>query len=285
MNQPLLSKTKSMIKNNKKVLLSIVTFHSNLNNIKTLIDNNIDKSIYISIFDNSQNESYICALKNLIRNYKTVSYFANNKNIGFGQAHNFNIITNNHNCYYSIILNPDILVSKEKIFALIKSFDDLPCNSCKILSPFLLNLNRSEQNFVRLFPGFVDFLYRIFNVKQINYAKKLLSLNLSIPIKVPFVHGAFYLIKTNDFVSLNGFSNNLFLYCEDLDLCSKIYLNGGDVFVDPQIKVIHLHNRASRKSLFLALIHLSSIIKYLKKYSFKFNRLKSVNDDFIKSIN
>lgn len=272
-----------MIKKNKRVLISIVTYHSDLNNIQCIIENNIHKLIFISIFDNSENEAYISSLKNLVKHYKNVRYFSKKKNIGFGGGHNSNIIGQDHNCYYSAILNPDIEVSKEKVFDLIHSLDSVNSRSIKIISPFLLNSNTSAQHFIRLFPCFLDFIYRIINIKQVNYAKKILSLNLNRLLKVPFAHGAFYLINTNDYISLGGFSNNFFLYCEDLDLCSRICSSGGDVFVDSKIKVIHKHNRASRSSFILSLIHLSSILKYLTKHRFEKFRFKLVNEEFLKN--
>lgn len=271
-----------MLKESKKILLSIVTFHSNLDTLKKLFQNNTHELIFFSIFDNSTDKSYILSLINLIALFKNVKYYSTNKNIGFGKAHNNNIFHHNNDCYYSIILNPDIIIEKSKVFDLISSFKKIPNNPIKILSPLLLNSDSSAQNFIRAFPSFLDFIFRIFNIKQVNYAEKLLNSDVDHPIDVPIVHGAIFVIRTSDFIKLNGFSNDFFLYCEDLDFCSKLYNQKSKVFVDPNIKVTHLHNRASRRSFYLAIIHLFSIFKYLRKWGYISNKLYYINHKFYK---
>lgn len=271
-----------MPKKNKKILLSIVTFHSDLDNLKKLFQNNIHELIFFSIFDNSLDKAYILSLINLIGAFKNVKYYSVNKNIGFGKAHNNNIFHHNHDCYYSIILNPDVIIDKSKVFDLISSFKKIPNNSIKILSPLLLNSDNSAQNFIRILPNFLDFIFRIFNIKQVNYAEKLLYSGFNHYIDVPIVHGAIFVIRTSHFKKLNGFSSDFFLYCEDLDFCSKLYDQNYNVFVDPNIKVTHLHNRASRRSFYLAITHLFSILKYLRKWGYTSNKLCYVNHKFYK---
>ena len=103
---------------------------------------------------------------------------------------------------------------------------------------------------------------------------------------MPFIHGACYLLRVDDFKKLNFFDGRFFLYCEDLDLCRRIIENNGFIAVDPTIRVIHLYNRESHRSLKLFFIHVRSIIQYFFKWGF-FNNQKAqiTNKEFIDCLN
>ena len=76
-----------------------------------------------------------------------------------------------------------------------------------------------------------------------------------------------------------GFDERFFLYCEDLDFCRRVYESGNIVLVNPDIKVNHLFQRQSRKSIILFFIHLNSVIKYYVKWYRKFS-IKELNLGF-----
>jgi GT2 family glycosyltransferase len=73
--------------------------------------------------------------------------------------------------------------------------------------------------------------------------------------------GMFYLVSSRVYRQMGGFDTRYFLYCEDYDLCARMYLAGHHSFFVNDIRVVHDARRAtwnSRKHLFM---HLSSIWK------------------------
>jgi len=179
---------------------------------------------------------------------------------------------------YVLILNPDLLILESQV---IKLAEILSNNSDVYLSsPLLINNDGSIQNSVRVFPNLFDFLFRILNFKQINYAEKIFN-----NINAPFVHGACFLFKYKIFNLIGGFDESFFLYCEDLDICRRIIELDKRIIVVPKIECIHKHNRSSRKVFLLFLVHLKSIFIYYKKWGLVHNnKIKIYNTIFINSL-
>lgn len=255
-----------------KILISVVTYNSDANFLKQILKRLLNyPNIYISIFDNESSEE----IKSFAHHNSII--YNRSRNIGFGRGHNKNIslfLSKKINIDYVLILNPDVEIGFEEINKLTKLIKDRP--NAVIASPLLLNTDRSVQNFVRLFPSFFGILLRFFRINILNYAKKIKE-----TLNVPFIHGACYLISVDNFIKFAGFDEKYFLYCEDLDLCRKIIESGGDIIVIPEVKVIHLFNRQSSKSIYLFLIHLRSLLTYYFKWGF-FNSLsiKKINKSF-----
>ena len=55
---------------------------------------------------------------------------------------------------------------------------------------------------------------------------------------------------------------------EDADICRKIKQSGKEILYYPKVEITHLYRKASGKNLKLFFIHLSSAIKYFRKWGF-----------------
>ena len=256
----------------ERVLISIVTYNTQVNLLEICLANlKSNKSIDVSIWDNSASNDI-----RLFSKEKNYNYIGSS-NIGFGKAHNQNI---KNNCKikkynYVLILNPDVFITNNILNNLVSSIKKN--KRCFLLSPLLLNKDKSIQNSIRLFPKPFDFLLRFFNLGVSNHSNKIKSLTA-----VPFVHGACFLLNLLHFDFLKGFDEKFFLYCEDLDLCRKVVENDGLVLVDPRIRVVHLFNQESRRSMKLFIIHLSSITKYFTKWGvFRGKKAFLANKNFL----
>ena len=264
---------------NRNLLISIVTYNNDPNLLKTLC-NKLNKDFIISIFDNSSDEiikKEISALDEL----QNVQYRTTHKNIGFGSAHNKNIFDCNIDFEYVLILNPDMEITSLQVKKLLVSIISNKSDKVTLISPLLLNNDGSLQKFIRELPSFFTFLKKIFSINQLCYEKYL-----SFVTNVPVVHGACLLISKYDFQKIEGFSNDYFLYWEDIDLCRKVHYFKGNVLVDSSIRCIHLLNRESHRSLFLAFIHMKSIISYFMKWGFFQNKkTKKINNKLQNIVN
>lgn len=62
--------------------------------------------------------------------------------------------------------------------------------------------------------------------------------------KVGFITGADLMIRKELFNALNGFDNNIFMYCEDADLAYRVRMNGYEILNVPKAKIVHLEGKS-----------------------------------------
>jgi GT2 family glycosyltransferase len=70
----------------------------------------------------------------------------------------------------------------------------------------------------------------------------------------------FMLLRREAFEQVGGFDERFFMYCEDFDLCSRLRLAGWQLQVI-EAPVLHMAQRASKKSLRPLLWHLRSLMQ------------------------
>lgn len=72
--------------------------------------------------------------------------------------------------------------------------------------------------------------------------------------------GMCLLVRTDAFRTLGGFDERFFLYCEDFDLCARMYNSGYAIMLDTEVRIIHEAQRDSHRSLRHLRWHLSSLL-------------------------
>jgi GT2 family glycosyltransferase len=77
-----------------------------------------------------------------------------------------------------------------------------------------------------------------------------------------WVAGMFLVLRSATFAAVGGFDTRYIMYCEDADLCARLRLRGLRLVVVPSVRVTHLAQRASRRSLRPMFLHVSSLIKF-----------------------
>ena len=96
---------------------------------------------------------------------------------------------------------------------------------------------------------------------------------------VDHVIGSFYLISRKDFIKVNGFSEDYFVYYEDLDLSKKITDLGGKIYYNADIQIYHKGGGASESVKAERLFYsLDSLLIFSKKH---LNKLQYVMISFI----
>ena len=73
--------------------------------------------------------------------------------------------------------------------------------------------------------------------------------------------------RTSVFQEIGGFDQRYFMYLEDVDICATLWAAGYEVAIDTENSVIHYAQRGSRRDPKLFLFHLTSYIKYFKKWA------------------
>lgn len=248
----------------KDLTVSIVAFNDEedvlnaVSSIEKYTPSLIAKTIYI--IDNSDKENN---LRSSLANFDDVEYIKQEKNTGFGAGHNrvLDIIDSK----YHAIVNPDIIL-KEDAFTPLISF--IEKSEAGMVAPRILDENGELIKAYRLDPTPFDMFIRMFLKGMFKKRKAhhtMQDMDYSKPFKVPFVQGSFLLIKTDLFKKLHGFDERFFLYMEDADLCRRVN-SVSTLMYCPEASVIHLWGQGSHKSLKLFRMHVTSMIKYFRKW-------------------
>ena len=87
-------------------------------------------------------------------------------------------------------------------------------------------------------------------------------------MRVPYMTGAFMIIRKSILDKVGLFDENIFLYFEDTDLSRRIN-NVSKIIYYPDVEAIHDWVGGSRHSLKLTWIHLKSMIYYFRKWGWK----------------
>lgn len=253
------------------VSASIVLYRTIPDELRTclgsLLSNGIDK---VYVIDNSETNqlSSVCNIDSRIE------YIFNNKNIGYGAAHNIAIrksIESGHK--YHLVANPDIYFDSEVIVKIVEYMDGH--EYVGQLIPNTLYPDGRLQYVVRLLPRPIDIISRRFLpanwVRKINYRYLLEFADHTKEMNVPFHQGSFMFLRTDALKRVGLFDESIFMYMEDVDLTRRVHKEYKTMFW-PNVTITHAHRSGSYKSMRLLIIHIASAIKYFNKWGWFFDK-------------
>tara|TARA_X000000950_G_scaffold201757_1_gene242926 strand:+ start:26667 stop:27404 length:738 start_codon:yes stop_codon:yes gene_type:complete len=242
------------------ISVSIVShkqFDEVLNTIQTF--ESIQKNIFFYLITINVYEKYDeQKLEEIVeKNYKLI---INDHPKGFGANHNFASYLTVDEAF--IICNPDINL---------KSFDfekfSTKFSSKSLYAPYVFD-EKSEELFFdfRDFPSFSNILLR--QTKKF-FFKTEKNKDIDEKSRFSWFPGYFMAISKNLFHEINGFDENFFMYCEDVDLCIRVKSLGYSIKKDADIVVSHAGQYTSNKNFRYLLMHIKSIIRINIKKLFK----------------
>ena len=162
--------------------------------------NSIPKEYKVIIVENSSNSDF---KKNIEKNYSNVKCILTGDNKGYSVANNLGL--KQVKSKFALVLNPDTEIEQ-------KSFENF------------FSFSNQNQDFWLLGPG---------NDKE----KKYLYNKQSI-IEVENLKGYAIFFNMKKFNN-NFFDENFFLYFEEIDLCQRVTMQGGKIFLDSEIIINH----------------------------------------------
>ncbi len=191
----------------------------------------------IFILDNDSGDN-LSDLEKKYRGHGKISFYASEKNLGFGAGHN--VLSKKAKSRYILILNPDVKFIEEKTTErLYKRITENP--KIKVVGPQLITKEGNVQWWDHgELHGLVAFI--ALNTGSSYWRKRN---NLS---KVAWVSGAVFLVEREIFENLEGFDEKFFLYKEEEELCWRIRKRGGKIIYDPSITVFHYGGVVGKKS-------------------------------------
>ena len=195
----------------------------NLNNFK------------IIIIDNGKNQKI---LPRLAEN-PNVKIISKNKNLGYGLAVNFAF--EQINTEFFLTISPDLIIDENSIRELYQTSKKY--SNCAVSAPIL----NTEKNSYGIFPEKRG-LYEE-NKNKINNLKSHLTDLPSGEFCVDTTNGCAMLFKSEHFKSVKGFSNEYFLFWEEIDLCRKFYKQKLSVIINNKATANHIGGGSSKLKL------------------------------------
>lgn len=233
------------------------------------------KNIEVIVVDNNSNDLTLEVLDSL----PYVKYFSLKSNTGFAYANNFGVEHSNGD--YVLFLNPDIVVESD--LAEMKGYlkDDIGMVSGKIL-----NLDGSVQASCYNFESPMNIFKAVFIIGKFmpEFLKKRYFFRWSNHNSIMYpewVMGAFMYMQRKVFFEIGGFSEDYFLYAEDMDICYKIYLKNYRIMYIPDFKVVHIGGVSEGKSSTKKFAKAKKSIKSSKIFAKKFNLLRNTESYII----
>lgn len=197
-----------------------------------------------------------------------VRYIQNVKPKGFGANHN--AAFEYCNTPYFCVVNPDVRLIENPFPALLAQARIRP----GVIAPRVVSEGGAIEDSARKVPRLSAMLTRVLA----RLTKKRLSpdyrSNGAIP--VDWVAGMFLLFDTGVFKRLGGFDDRYHLYCEDVDVCLRAWLNGESVSWVNDVVVMHAARRDSHRRLIYLRWHLASLVRLFTSsvyWRFRFRKI------------
>lgn len=192
------------------------------------------------------------------KNIYSPKWVFNDKNGGFAYAMNRGLEKAIGDVL--IIMNPDVRI-KEGLFDMLSYFQSHL--RVGIIAPKIVNVNGKIQDSFRTFITPWNFLYR--------HLSRFLGRKSCIEVKeeaqeVDWVIGAFMMTSRSAYERVGGLDDKYFMYCEDMDWCKRMHLQGYSVVYYPQAAIEYEGTRSARHSWKYAWIFLKSLFRYWTKF-------------------
>lgn len=247
------------------ISLSIVTYNNEdiiektINSIVSHLDGKVNYVLYI--IDNNSNDNTV---NKISKCSGSIVLIKNNKNIGFGAAHN--VILDRIDSKYHIVVNPDITIANDIIIDMYEYMEEHP--DIGLLTPLVKFPDGRIQYLCKRNPTILDLFIRLvfpnsFKKRQDYFTMKETGYNK--PFEVEYATGCFMFFRSSVFKQINGFDEHFFLYLEDADITRRVNKISKTVFF-PYNYVVHEWQRGAHKNLKLMWINLKSAAWYFWKW-------------------
>lgn len=178
---------------------------------------------------------------------------------GFGANHNtaFGLTTEEFYC----VINPDIELTLDPFETLISVLSDFRVG---LVAPLIYGANGMPEDSMRYFLTPWSMTKRALGIEADVYASKKGSPDIT----PDWVAGMFMLFRSEVYRMVHGFDERYFMYCEDADICARLWKAGHIVKGCQLTSVIHNAQRASHRSSKHLSWHIQSMVRFFWSHSF-----------------
>lgn len=251
---------------------SIVLYCTKATQLNTIIDCVVNSPIdHLFVIDNSPTND----LKDVI-NYDSnkIEYVYNNKNLGYGGAHNVAIRRAfKLQASYHVVLNPDIEF-KPSVINTILNYLNRNIDVGQVL-PKVLYPDGRIQYLCKMIPTPIDLIFKRFLPSRLT-EKRLHKFQLRFTgynemMNVPYLSGCFMFFRVSALKDIGLFDERFFMYPEDIDITRRMHKKYKTIFY-PEVSIIHAHAAESYKSNRMFWVHISNMVKYFNKWGWFFDK-------------
>ncbi len=159
-----------------------------------------------------------------------------------------------------LFLNPDTLVLGDALGSLVRFLDASP--SVGAVGARLVHGDGSFQHSAFGFPGLAQILFDFFPLhhrlldSRLNGRYPRRWYEAGRPFLVDHPLGAALMIRAEALAQVGGFDERFFMYCEEIDLCRRVWMAGWHVCCVPEAEIVHLVGQSTgqfRDKMFVAL--------------------------------
>jgi GT2 family glycosyltransferase len=249
--------------------ISIVLYKSDREKLKAVIDSVYQTTLAFKLYliDNSPTDD----LKIFAR--ERTEYIFNNKNIGFGKAHNIAMRRSIEEARYHLVLNPDVFFGPnvlERLFTYMQTNEDVGLVSPKILYP-----DNQTQHLCKLLPTPMDLFMRRFMgngkwVEKRSHRYELRESGYNKTMNIPYLSGCFMFIRSSVLKEVGLFDERIFMYIEDADLTRRIHYKYKTLYF-PEVQIYHHYAKGSYKNKKLMMYNIHGACVYFFKWGWFFD--------------
>ena len=197
-----------------------------------------------------------------------IHYIFNQKNLGYGSAHNIAIRESIYDDVpYHLVINPDIIIRPEDLTTLLHFIHQH--SEIGLVMPKVVYPNGELQYLCKLLPNPWNVFGRRFLPKKwmqkTNEQYELRHSGYNHMMNVPYLSGCFMLMRTTALQKARLFDERFFMYPEDIDLTRRIHRDYLTVFF-PHVTIVHNHEKASYRNGKMLWIHIVNMCKYFNKW-------------------
>lgn len=218
----------------------------------------------IIVVDNASPDGDVQIVK---ERYEDVVVIENPVNLGFAGANNLGFRVSRGR--YLVFLNPDTVLINPAFEVMVRQLGSLPLAGAAGCS--LLNEDGSVQtSAIQMFPTILNQLLDLDALQKRFPACRLWNIaplfaGGTEPSCVEVISGACIMFRREVFAQVGQFSEEYFMYAEDLDLCWKAVQTGFTNYYIPQGQIIHYGGKSSMRRQ-AVLMKWRSILRYVAKH-------------------
>jgi len=213
------------------------------NCLKSIFDSNIDHAFEIIIVDNNSTDESSSIIR---REFPTITWLQNDKNLGFAAANNQGI--NQSMGQFILLLNPDTEVRSGAIEALFQIMEDDP--SVGACGSKLVNPDGSLQQSCYPFPTLGNEIIRLHHLEKLfpltQYPMDQWDKNLTYP--VDNIQGASLLLRKSALDEVGLLDESFFVYTEEVDLNYRLKKAGWKNVYVPNSVVVHFGGQSTKQN-------------------------------------
>jgi N-acetylglucosaminyl-diphospho-decaprenol L-rhamnosyltransferase len=189
---------------------------------------------------------------------------------GFGANHNAAFRLCRHKWF--VVLNPDIRIPVGRALADLVLAETGETVSASMVAPAVFNSAGVLEDAVRRNLTPLSLVRRVLRIEKTRRGADILDEK-----RFFWYAGMALAVDAGAYRMLGGFDEKLFLYCEDYDLCARMYKAGLELCRNDRVRFIHDAQRDSRRSFKYLRMHLTSLLKVWTSSIFWYVVVKDFN--------